>query len=233
MHEDYYILPNLSKPVNMPSVPFRGSIDIYDEIASGKYFDSANQMEPNELQQTDTSNPGKSELYLDLQRLDTNYKKSRSIDIRKPSLHQNRPLPDLPSDGYGSSKSPKTSCKSKFKYSRIIFAVLGFQTVVIITLVIRLSMLKSKTHKSVTAITSVENITSTYNESATTVFLTMNYSTPKTTGKENITSPTTVTATDLTSINATTKSTPPNKKGTSRRPKVINATEETTNNKPN
>lgn len=231
MNEDYYILPNFSEPVTISSVPFRGSIDIYEEIASGKRLDSANQMEPIELQQTDTRYPGKSEFYLDLQSLDTNNKQSKSVDIGKPSLHQNRPLPDLPSDCYDSSKSPKTSCKSKFKCTRIIFAVLGFQTVVIITLVLRLSTLKSKTPKAVTATTSVENTTSTYNETDSTVSSMMTYSTTKTKGKDNITLPNNGTkkAAHLTLwlINATTKSTPLKKKETPRRPKVINSTEGT------
>lgn len=222
-NEDYYILPNLSEPVTISSVPFRGSIDIYEEIASGKRLDSANKiMEPNELKKTDRSNPEQSEFYLDLQSLDTNNKQSKSIDMRKPSLHQNRPLPDLPSDCYDSSKSPKTSCKSKFKCTRIIFAVLGFQTVVIITLVLRLSILKSKTQKAVTATTSVENITSTYNETVSTVSSMITYSTTKTKGKDNITLPNngTTKAAHLTLwlINATTKSTPPKKIETPRRP---------------
>lgn len=228
MNEDYYILPNLSESVNLPSVPLRGSIDIYEEIASGKRFNSENQIqEPKKLQQSDTSSPGKSELYLELQSFNG---KSRSIDIRKTSLHQNRPLPDLPSVDYDSSKSQKTSCKSKIKCSRIIFAVLGLQTVVIITLILRLSTLKSKSQKSVTATTSVENITSTYNETETTLPLTMHYSTTKTTGRESITSSNNGTTKEsLTSNNATTNGTTPKKKGSPRRPRVVNSTEKTTN----
>lgn len=229
MNEDYYILPNLSEPVNLPSVPLRGSIDIYEEIASGKRFNSENQIqEPKKLQQSDSSSPGKSELYLELQSFNG---KSRSIDIRKPSLHQNRPLPHLPSDGYDSSKSQKTSCKSKIKCSRIIFTVLGLQTVVIITLVIRLSTLKSKSQKTVTATTLVKNITSTYNDKETTLPLTMHYSTTKTRGIGNITSPTngTTNETYLTSNKATTNGTTPKKKGSTRRPRVVNSTEKTTN----
>lgn len=219
MNEDYYILPSLSEPVNLPSVPLRGSIDIYEEIASGKRFNSENQIqEPKKLQQSDSSSPGKSELYLELQSFNG---KSRGIDIRKPSLHQNRPLPDLPSDGYDSSKSQKTSCKSKIKCSRIIFAVLGLQTVVIITLILRLSTLKSKPQKTVTVTTSAKNITSTYNETEKTLSLTMHYSTTKTAGRENITSSTngTTNETYFTSNNATTNGTTPKKKGSTRRPR--------------
>lgn len=229
MNEDYYILPNLSEPVNLPSVPLRGSIDIYEEIATGKRFNSENQIqEPKKLQQSDTSSSGKSELYLELQSFNG---KSRSIDIRKPSLHQNRPLPDLPSGGYDSSKSQKTSCKSKIKCSRIIFAVLGLQTVVIITLILCLSTLKSKSQKTVTATTSVKNISSTYNETETTLPLTMHYSTTKTTGQENITSPNngTTKETYLTSNNTTTNGKTPKKKGSPRRPRAVNSTEKTTN----
>lgn len=228
MNEDNYILPNSSEPVNLPSVPLRGSIDIYEEVASGKRFNSENQIqEPKKLQQSDTS-PGKSELYLELQSFNG---KSRGIDIRKPSLHQNRPLPDLPSDGYDSSKSQKTSCKSKVKCSRIIFAVLGLQTVVIITLILRLSTLKSKSQKTVTATTAVKNITSTYNETETTLSLTMHYSTTKTRGIGNITSPTNGTTKEayFTSNNATTNGTTQKKKGSTRRPRVVNLTEKTTN----
>lgn len=230
MNEDNYILPNLSEHVNLPFVPLRGSIDIYEEITSGKRFNSENQIqEPKKSQPSDTScSPGKSELYLELQSFNG---KSTSIDIRKPSLHQNRPLPDLPSDVYDSSKSQKTSCKSKIKCSRLIFVVLGLQTVVIITLILRLSTLKSRSQKTVTATTSVENITSTYNETETTLPLTMHYSTTKTTGRENITSPTngTTKETYFTSNNATTNGTTPKKKGSPRRPRVVNSTEKTTN----